>query len=86
MAEAGLHKIERALVSVSDKTGLVPFARVLAQRGIEILSTGGTSRALSGAGEAEFGGDDQDGAHHADNGKRHGTGEAERTQSSSGLA
>jgi phosphoribosylaminoimidazolecarboxamide formyltransferase/IMP cyclohydrolase len=42
--------IRRALLSVSDKTGLVPFARALAARGVELLSTGGTHRALAGAG------------------------------------
>jgi phosphoribosylaminoimidazolecarboxamide formyltransferase/IMP cyclohydrolase len=40
----------RALMSVSDKTGLVPFARALADAGWEIVSTGGTARALSAAG------------------------------------
>jgi phosphoribosylaminoimidazolecarboxamide formyltransferase/IMP cyclohydrolase len=38
--------IRRALISLSDKTGLVPFARILAEAGAEILSTGGTARAL----------------------------------------
>jgi phosphoribosylaminoimidazolecarboxamide formyltransferase / IMP cyclohydrolase len=42
----------RALLSVSDKTGLVPFARALADRGWELVSTGGTARALSSAGLA----------------------------------
>ncbi len=42
--------VRRALVSVSDKTGLVPFARRLAAQGVEILSTGGTQRALADAG------------------------------------
>ncbi len=42
--------IRRALISVSDKTGLVPFARRLAALGVEILSTGGTQRALADAG------------------------------------
>jgi phosphoribosylaminoimidazolecarboxamide formyltransferase/IMP cyclohydrolase len=42
--------IRRALLSVSDKTGLVEFARFLAARGVEILSTGGTARALREAG------------------------------------
>jgi phosphoribosylaminoimidazolecarboxamide formyltransferase/IMP cyclohydrolase len=42
--------IERALISVSDKTGLVPFARALAARGIEIVSTGGSAKALRQAG------------------------------------
>jgi phosphoribosylaminoimidazolecarboxamide formyltransferase/IMP cyclohydrolase len=40
----------RALLSVSDKTGLVPFARALAAAGWELVSTGGTARALSDAG------------------------------------
>src|SRR4029450_6817448 len=40
----------RALLSVSDKTGLVDFARGLAARGFELVSTGGTSRALEQAG------------------------------------
>ena len=43
-------KIKRALVSVSDKTGLVPFAQILAQAGIEIISTGGTAKTLREAG------------------------------------
>ncbi len=42
--------IRRALISVSDKTGLVPFARALADRGVEILSTGGSAKALRDAG------------------------------------
>jgi len=42
--------IRRALISVSDKTGVVELARALSQRGIEILSTGGTQKALSEAG------------------------------------
>jgi len=44
--------IRRALLSVSDKTGLIELARALERRGIEILSTGGTSRALAEAGVA----------------------------------
>ena len=40
----------RALLSVSDKTGLVEFARGLAERGVELVSTGGTARTLSEAG------------------------------------
>ena len=40
----------RALVSVSDKTGVVEFARRLAEMGFEIISTGGTARALTEAG------------------------------------
>lgn len=43
-------KINRALISVSDKTGIAAFARVLAGRGVEILSTGGTFRTLTEAG------------------------------------
>ena len=43
-------KIQRALISVSDKTGLVPFARILAQADIEIISTGGTAKTLREAG------------------------------------
>jgi phosphoribosylaminoimidazolecarboxamide formyltransferase/IMP cyclohydrolase len=42
--------VRRALVSVSDKTGLVPFAKRLAAAGVELLSTGGTQRALADAG------------------------------------
>jgi phosphoribosylaminoimidazolecarboxamide formyltransferase/IMP cyclohydrolase len=42
--------VRRALVSVSDKTGLVPFAKRLAALGVELLSTGGTQRALADAG------------------------------------
>ncbi|MBM3821762.1 MAG: bifunctional phosphoribosylaminoimidazolecarboxamide formyltransferase/IMP cyclohydrolase [Verrucomicrobia bacterium] len=42
--------MQRALLSVSDKTGLVPFARTLAEKGIELLSTGGTAKALREAG------------------------------------
>jgi len=44
--------IRRALFSVSDKTGLVDLARGLADLGVELLSTGGTARALTGAGLA----------------------------------
>ena len=45
-----MQTIQRALLSVSDKTGLVPFAQALANQGIELLSTGGTAKALSEAG------------------------------------
>src|SRR5471032_1394807 len=45
-------KIQRALISVSDKTGLIPFAQTLAQAGIEIISTGGTAKTLREAGLA----------------------------------
>ncbi len=43
-------KVERALISVSDKRGIVDFARGLADMGVEILSTGGTAAALKDAG------------------------------------
>ncbi|MFT5406929.1 MAG: phosphoribosylaminoimidazolecarboxamide formyltransferase/IMP cyclohydrolase, partial [Verrucomicrobiales bacterium] len=42
--------IQRALFSVSDKSGLIPFAQALHARGVELLSTGGTSKALRDAG------------------------------------
>src|SRR5687768_10442395 len=45
-----LIQIRRALLSVSDKTGLVDFARALAARQVELLSTGGTARLLTDAG------------------------------------
>ena len=45
-------KIQHALISVSDKTGLIPFVQILAQAGIEIISTGGTAKALREAGLA----------------------------------
>ena len=44
--------ITRALISVSDKTGLIEFSRFLHQQNIEILSTGGTAKALRDAGIA----------------------------------
>src|ERR1017187_9769938 len=43
-------KIQRALISVSDKTGLIPLAQILAKAGIEIISTGGTAKVLREAG------------------------------------
>ncbi|HKU96237.1 MAG TPA: bifunctional phosphoribosylaminoimidazolecarboxamide formyltransferase/IMP cyclohydrolase [Vineibacter sp.] len=43
-------KIGRALISVSDKAGLIDFGRFLAGRGVEILSTGGSAKALRDAG------------------------------------
>ncbi len=43
-------KIHRALLSVSDKAGLVPFAQTLAAAGVELISTGGTAKALRDAG------------------------------------
>src|SRR6185436_4815573 len=45
-------KIQRALLSVSDKTGLVPFAQTLSKAGVELISTGGTAKALRDAGLA----------------------------------
>jgi phosphoribosylaminoimidazolecarboxamide formyltransferase/IMP cyclohydrolase len=45
-----LRRISRALLSVSDKTGLMEFARLLAGFGIELVSTGGTAKALAEAG------------------------------------
>ena len=45
-------KIQRALLSVSDKSGLVPFAQTLAAAGVELISTGGTAKALRDAGLA----------------------------------
>ncbi|MCA9529929.1 MAG: bifunctional phosphoribosylaminoimidazolecarboxamide formyltransferase/IMP cyclohydrolase [Myxococcales bacterium] len=48
--EVNVARIERALVSVSDKTGVVAFAKRLSELGVEILSTGGTARALRDGG------------------------------------
>ena len=48
--QANTNKVSTALVSVSDKTGVVEFCRGLAALGIKILSTGGTARALRDAG------------------------------------
>jgi len=44
--------VKRALLSVSDKTDLVPFARRLVRHGVELISTGGTAKALEEAGIA----------------------------------
>jgi phosphoribosylaminoimidazolecarboxamide formyltransferase/IMP cyclohydrolase len=44
--------IRRALLSVSDKTGIVEFGRALADKGVELVSTGGTAKALRDAGLA----------------------------------
>ena len=49
-AAPGEVRVRRALLSVSDKTGVVDFARGLSELGVEIVSTGGTSRALADAG------------------------------------
>jgi phosphoribosylaminoimidazolecarboxamide formyltransferase/IMP cyclohydrolase len=45
-----MSKIQRALISVFDKTGLIPFAQALTSVGVEIISTGGTAKALRDAG------------------------------------
>jgi len=50
MTRAGDVRIRRALISVSDKTGIVEFARGLAALGIELVSTGGTAQTLDAAG------------------------------------
>jgi len=47
---SNLVSIRRALISVSDKTDLVPFAKALVDMGVEIISTGGTAASLSAAG------------------------------------
>jgi phosphoribosylaminoimidazolecarboxamide formyltransferase/IMP cyclohydrolase len=48
----GLKKVKRALLSVTDKTGLVEFAQALTAYGVELVSTGGTARTLREAGLA----------------------------------
>ena len=45
-----LRRITRALLSVSDKTGLIDFARALSSQGVELVSTGGTAKAIADAG------------------------------------
>jgi phosphoribosylaminoimidazolecarboxamide formyltransferase/IMP cyclohydrolase len=45
-----LRKIQRALLSLSDKSGLIDFARALRDHGVELISTGGTRKALAEAG------------------------------------
>src|SRR5215475_2818721 len=45
-----MERIQRALLSVSDKTGLVPFAQILAGAKVELISTGGTAKTLREAG------------------------------------
>src|SRR5580704_16769130 len=47
---SGLKPIRRALLSVTDKTGLVEFALALARHSVELISTGGTAKALRDAG------------------------------------
>src|SRR5260221_6611920 len=46
----GAIRVRRALISVSDKTGVAEFAKTLAAQGVEILSTGGTASAVREAG------------------------------------
>src|SRR3984893_13841997 len=43
-------RVTRALLSVSDKSGLIEFARALASHGIDLVSTGGTAKAIAAAG------------------------------------
>jgi len=50
MSDPARIPVRRALISVSDKTGLIPFAQALASAGAEILSTGGTAKAIRDAG------------------------------------
>ena len=50
MADADILPIRRALISASDKTGLVDFATALSGVGVELISTGGTARTLREAG------------------------------------
>jgi phosphoribosylaminoimidazolecarboxamide formyltransferase / IMP cyclohydrolase len=45
-----LRRVTRALLSVSDKSGLIDFARALADHGVELVSTGGTAKAIAAAG------------------------------------
>ena len=45
-----LVRVRRALVSVHEKAGLAAMARALAARGVEIISTGGTARAIAASG------------------------------------
>ncbi len=49
-SDSGLVKIRRALISVSDKTGIIDFAQELKSFGVEIISTGGTAKSLRDAG------------------------------------
>src|SRR5260221_9324535 len=43
-------RVTRALLSVSDKSGLIEFARALAGHGVDLVSTGGTAKAIAAAG------------------------------------
>ncbi|MGH6969499.1 MAG: bifunctional phosphoribosylaminoimidazolecarboxamide formyltransferase/IMP cyclohydrolase, partial [Stellaceae bacterium] len=50
MSEPRLRPVQRALLSVSDKAGLIPFAQALARHKVALVSTGGTAKALADAG------------------------------------
>ncbi len=50
MSSSSLRPVRRALLSVSDKNGLVEFARALTALGVDLISTGGTSKAIAAAG------------------------------------
>jgi phosphoribosylaminoimidazolecarboxamide formyltransferase / IMP cyclohydrolase len=50
LIEASMSKIQRAILSVTDKTGLVDFARKLSSMGVELISTGGTAKLLRDSG------------------------------------
>src|SRR5665213_1296077 len=52
MSDGSSRPIARALLSVSEKDGLVPFARALVRLGVALVSTGGTARTLAEAGLA----------------------------------
>ncbi|MGH6995901.1 MAG: bifunctional phosphoribosylaminoimidazolecarboxamide formyltransferase/IMP cyclohydrolase, partial [Stellaceae bacterium] len=52
MSEPRLRPVRRALISVSDKAGLIPFAQALARHKAALVSTGGTAKALTDAGLA----------------------------------
>ncbi len=45
-----LHPVRRALISVSDKSGLIEFAKALIAQGVDLVSTGGTAKTLAKAG------------------------------------
>ena len=49
---ADVRPVTRALISVSDKSGLIPFAQALAKTGVQLISTGGTAKAIAEAGLA----------------------------------
>ena len=48
--QSPVRPVRRALLSVSDKTGLVEFARTLSELGVELVASGGTAKALRAAG------------------------------------